>query len=570
MQKEKIGEGNEMLAGVTFQTGKELLGSFNPLQFNCRFLRSACVVGVLALLTAGTSTYAVAADGGPVSGGMVVAGIDPGQISTLNTQLTSVTSSLVLADVWADGLMTYDRNGGRIPRLAESWQPSADGLTYTFKIRSGVKWSDGQPFSAEDVVFTLMNFGKYNTYLAKLMPLIAEANAPDATTFVLKLKQPLTATLDMFDKEVFPLLPKHVYNRTNLLTNPANREPVGLGPFKFVSWETGRSITFKRNPNYWEKGKPHVDSVVFALIPDPQQRRNALARGEIDWMWLEAAQVPAMEAAAKGGKFRVVEIKTNAPEQAVVDFNMQRDPMKKLKVRQALFEAIDRARIVQDVYQGMANKSVNAIPAQFRSLHDPSIDYGKMYPYDPKKAGALLDEAGYPLKNGKRFSIELTYPGVPPYELVARAVQSQWAAIGVDVKMAGLDGQIWTDKVYKQHNFDTSIISLTGRTNPVLGVDRSFLCNQSSVPYSNPTGYCNSELDKLISEAAAAPIDKQKALYSKYAGIVARDINEIALTNARYFEAVSTKLKNIDAQFNVAFNTHPNWQEVWIPKDQQN
>ena len=144
-------------------------------------------------------------------GGMVVAGIDPGQISTLNTQLTSVTSSLVLADVWADGLMTYDRDGGRTPRLAESWQASPDGLTYTFKIRSGVKWSDGQPFSAEDVVFTLTNFGKYNTYLTKLMPLVAEASAPNATTFVLKLKQPLTATLDMFDKEVFPLLPKHIY-----------------------------------------------------------------------------------------------------------------------------------------------------------------------------------------------------------------------------------------------------------------------------------------------------------------------------------------------------------------------
>src|ERR1700743_2125658 len=89
-------------------------------------------------------------------------------------------------------------------------------------------------------------------------------------------------------------------------------------------------------------------------------------------------RVRAMQAAAKGGKFRVVEIKTNAPEQAVVDFNMQRDPMKKLKVRQALFEAIDRGRIAQDVYHGMANKSVNAIPAQFRRLLDPSFGYYKM------------------------------------------------------------------------------------------------------------------------------------------------------------------------------------------------
>jgi peptide/nickel transport system substrate-binding protein len=533
-------------------------------------IQAACAAGLSALLATGTVSDAAAADAGPVTGGTVVAGIDPGQLSTFNTQLTSVTSSLVVADVWADGLMTYDRDGNRIPRLAESWEVSSNGLTYTFKIRSGVKWSDGQPFSAEDVVFTLMNFGKYNTYLTKLMPLIAEAGAPDATTFVLKLKQPMTATLDLFDKEVFPLLPKHVYERTDLLTNPANRAPVGLGPFKFVSWETGRAITFTRNPNYWEKGKPHIDSVVFALIPDPQQRRNALARGEIDWMWVEPAQVPAAEAAAKGGGFRVIEIKTNAPERAVVDFNMRREPMMNLKVRQALFQAIDRDRVVQDVYQGMANKEVNAIPAQFRSLHDPSIDYNKIYPYDPKKAGALLDAAGYPLKNGQRFSIELTYPAVAPFEWVARVVQSEWTAIGVGVKMAGLDGQIWTDKVYKRHDFDASIISLTARTNPVLGIDRSYLCNQGSVPYANPTGYCNAELDKLIAQAAATPLDKQQAVYSKYAEIVARDINEITLTNARSFEAVSTKLKNIDAQFNVAFNTHPNWQEVWIPKELQN
>jgi peptide/nickel transport system substrate-binding protein len=534
-----------------------------------RLLGAGAAVGLSALLAAGTVSYAAAADGGPVAGGTVVAAID-GQMGTLNTQLTSQTSALVVADVWADGLMTYDRDGHRIPRLAESWEVSSNGLTYTLKIRSGVKWSDGQVFSAEDVVFTLMNFGKYNTYLTKLMPLIAEAGAPNATTFVLKLKQPMTATLDLFDKEVFPILPKHIYQQTDLITNPANRAPIGLGPFKFASWETGRAITFTRNPYYWEKGKPYIESVVFALIPDPQQRRNALARGEIDWMWLEAAQVAAAESGAKEGKYKVIEIKTNAPEQAVVDFNLRREPLKNLKVRQALFLAIDRDRVVQDVYQGMANKAVNAIPVQFRSLHDPSIDYNKMYPYDPKKAGALLDAAGYPLKDGKRFSIELTYPAAPPFEWVARVVQLEWAAIGVSVKMAGLDGQIWTDKVYKRHDFDASVISLTGRTNPVLGVDRSYLCNQGSVPYANPTGYCNPELDQIIAEAAAAPADKQKAVYSKYAEIVARDINQIALTNARSFEAVSTKLKHIDAQFNVAFNTHPNWQEVWIPKELQN
>jgi peptide/nickel transport system substrate-binding protein len=532
-------------------------------------MRGARGAALSALIAVGASAHAFAADDTPVDGGTIVAGIDPAAIATLNTQLTSLTSSLIMADVWADGLMTYDRDGKRIPRLAESWEISPDGLTYTFKIRSGVKWSDGKPFGADDVVFTLMNFGKYNTYLTKLMPLIAGAEAPDPTTFVVKLKQPMTATLDLFDKEVFPLMPKHVYEGTDLLTNPANRAPVGLGPFKFVSWDTGRAITFERNPNYWEKPKPHVDSVIFALIPDAQQAINALSRGEVDWVRLEPVKVPVAEAASKGGKFQVVEIKTNAPERAVVDFNMRKEPMKDLKVRQALFEAIDRDRVAQDAYQGLANKAVNAIPVQFRNLHDPSIDYNKLYPYDPKKAGELLDEAGYPLKDGKRFSIELTYIAKPPYDSVAKVVQSQWTAAGVDVKLVGLDPQIWIDKVYKKHDYDASIISLTGRTNPVLGIDRSYLCNDGNVPFANPTGYCNADLDKLIAEAAAAPLDKQKAAYSKYAEIVARDLNEITLTNARAFEAVSTRLKNVDAQFNVAFNTHPNWQEVWIPKDQQ-
>ena len=547
--------------------GRRSEGTDRPTLYRL-LLGAARAVGLSALIAAATLSYAAAEDA-PVNGGTVVAAIDPAAIATLNTQLTSLTSSLIVADVWADGLMTYDRDGNRVPRLAESWKISPDGLTYTFKLRSGVKWSDSKPFAAEDVVFTLMNFGKYNTYLTKLMPLIAGAEAPDPTTFIVKLKQPMTATLDLFDKEVFPIMPKHIYGGTDLLTNPANRAPVGLGPFKFVSWETGRAITFERNPYYWEKPKPHVDSVVFALIPDAQQRINALARGEVDWTRLEPVQVPVAQAAAKSGKFKVVEIKTNAPERAVVDFNMRREPMKNLKVRQALFEAIDRDRVAKDAYQGLANKAVNAIPVQFRNLHDPSIDYNKLYPYDPKKAGALLDEAGYPLKNGKRFNIELTYIAKPPFDSVAKVVQSQWTAIGIDVKLVGLDPQIWLDKVYKQHNYDASVISLTGRTNPVLGIDRSYLCNTGNVPFANPTGYCNPELDKIIAEAAAAPLDKQKAVYSKYAGIVARDINEITLTNARAFEAVSTRLKNIDAQYNVAFNTHPNWQEVWIPKDQQ-
>lgn len=522
-----------------------------------------------ALMTALLAYPAAAQDGQPETGGTVIAALNSTTIPTLNTQLTSSVPALFAADVWADGLMTYDNKGSRLPRLATKWETSADGRTYTFSLREGVKWSDGQPFTAEDVVFTLNSFGKFNTYLTKLIPLVEEASAPDAKTFVLKLKQPLTATLDLFDKEVFPLMPKHIYDGQDIPTHPANLAPVGLGPFKFDSWQSGQSITFVRNENYWEEGKPYLDSVIFALIPNPQQRLNALVGAEVDWFRPEVSQVKATQEQSKSGKFKVVQIVNNAPETAVVDFNLTREPLKNVKVRQALFHAIDRQRIVQDVYQGLAQPSKNAIPTQFKALHDTSVDYDKLYPFDAEQAGKILDEAGYPLKDGKRFSIELTVIAKAPYDAVAQVVQAQWSAIGIDVKLSALDQQIWTDKVYKQRDFDASVISLTGRTNPVLGVDRSFVCNEGSVPFANPTGYCNPEFDKVALEASAAPADEQMQHYKKYAEIVARDLNQIQLTNSQVFEAVSTKFKGLDAQFNFSFNTHPNWAEAWLPASEQ-
>lgn len=531
--------------------------------------RALARLAVAASVFAAALGVAHAQDGTPVRGGTVVAALPASTIPTLNTQMTSSTPALYAADVWADGLMTYDRDAKRLPRLATGWDISPDGKTYTFRLREGVKWSDGKPFTAADVVFTLEAFGKFNTYLTKLMPLVDSATAPDDKTFVLKLKQPLTATLDLFDKEVFPLMPKHVYEGQDVATHPANRAPVGLGPFKFEKWENGRSITFVRNPHYWQAPRPYLDAVIFVLIPNGQQRLNAMVGGEIGWFKPEGTQVTPTMDAAKKGNYRVVPIKTNAPETSVVDFNLRRPVLANVKVRQALFHAIDRQRIAQDVYQGMADTAKNAIPTQFVNLHDPSVNYDTLYPYDPKKAAALLDAAGYPLKDGKRFSLELTVVSVPPYESVAQIVKAQWSAIGVDVKLTALDGQLWVDKVYKQNDFDASIISLTGRSNPLLGVDRSFACNKGSVPYANPTGYCNEEFDKVAADAASAAPDRQKALYRRYAEIVARDLNQLQLTNVRVFEAVSNNFKNLDAQFNFAFNTHPNWAEAWLPKDKQ-
>ncbi|HEX5326348.1 MAG TPA: ABC transporter substrate-binding protein [Acetobacteraceae bacterium] len=521
-------------------------------------------VVLLACLALGAGP-ARADDATPKRGGEVVMTLDATGMAVLNTELTSLSPALYMADVWADGLMARDAKGNRVPHLASSWTISPDGKTYTFKLRQGVKWSDGQPFTSKDVAFTLTQFGKLNTYLSKLMPVVDSVTTPDDATVVVTLKKPVTAALDLFDKENFALMPEHIYAGTDIATNPANRKPVGLGPFKLDSWEPGRSLTFVRNPYYWDQPRPYLDRVLVALTPSPQQQLNAVIQGEADWMqFTDFSQVQQAQQASKNGRFKVVKITMNAPERSSLDFNLRRSPMSDVRVRRALFQATDRKRISADAYRGLAFPAVSAIPVQFTKLYDPSVNYETMYPYDPAAAGKQLDAAGFPLKDGKRFSLELTYISVSPFDAVAKSIAAQWQQVGVDVRLAGLDAQIWLHKVYQQHDFDVSLISLTGRSDPTLGVDRSFICNPAATPFTNPTGYCNPELDRIAAEASAAPEDQRRALYKQYEKIVARDLNEISLTNAPTFNAVSTRFANLDQQFNISFNEHPNWAEAWV------
>ncbi|MCX7365426.1 MAG: ABC transporter substrate-binding protein, partial [Alphaproteobacteria bacterium] len=172
----------------------------------------------------------------PKRGGTAVVGVSVAS-ATLNTQLTSAVTPLIIADIWASGLFKYDKTGAKKPQIASSWEISPDGKVYTFHLRPNLKWSDGKPFSSADVAFTLNAFAKYNTYPVKVLPNTDRAETPDANTFVVHLKEPQSAALEAFDKEIFPLMPKHVYDGTDIPTNAANRAPVGLGPFRFVKSE---------------------------------------------------------------------------------------------------------------------------------------------------------------------------------------------------------------------------------------------------------------------------------------------------------------------------------------------
>jgi peptide/nickel transport system substrate-binding protein len=523
---------------------------------------AACLAALAIGCAGGAHAQATPKRGGTAVIGVSVAG------ATLNTQLTSAVTPLIIADLWASGLFKYDKTGNKKPQIASSWEISKDGKVYTFHLRPNLKWSDGQPFSSEDVAFTLNSFAKYNTYLVKVLPNIDRVETPDANTFIVTLKEPQSSALEGFDKEVFPLMPKHVYDGTDIPTNAANRAPVGMGPYKFVSWEEGRGITFTRNEYYWDQPKPYLDSVVAVFIPNVQQQQNALYRGEIDVLRPALPQIGrTIEQAKAKNAFEVREIKVNAAERLSLDVNITRETLNKPLIRQALLTAIDRERISKDVYQGLAFPAMNAIPEQFTMLTDPSVDYNKQFAYDPAKAGKMLDEVGFPLKDGKRFTVDFTgavNADAFYAEPAAQIIAANWRAIGVDVKLSLLEGQLWTNKVFKDRNYDVSMVSLTARTDPLFGVDRSFLCNTTNVPYVNPTGYCNPDLDVIAAKAAAVPLDERRQWYKQYEEIIARDMPHLTLTNAKKFFAISSRFGGIDEEMDLAFNGNPDMASVWV------
>ena len=233
-----------------------------------------------------------------------------------------------------ESLLTYTTDLKPQPGLAKSWEAAPDGLSYTFHLQDNVKWHDGKPFSADDVVFSLSDMLPKTHARARVIlnKFVESMQAPDPKTVVVKLKSPFPAFMLMFEPGFAPIMPKHIYAGTDYMTNPANQKPVGTGPFMFKEWKRGEYIKLARNPDYWKPGKPYLDELVFNVIPDAASRAVAFERGSVDVL--------------RGGDVDNVDISACAPcprwntpppagemfsPQAYLIFNMRKPPFDNLR-----------------------------------------------------------------------------------------------------------------------------------------------------------------------------------------------------------------------------------------------
>lgn len=467
----------------------------------------------------------------------------PVLVSFANTAGTSVTvSSKVL-----EGLLEYTHDLTPKPQLATSWTVSPDGLEYTFKLREGVKWHDGKPFVAADAAFSILLAKRYHPRGTATFAHLSAAEAVNAHTLRLKLAKPAPYLLLALAAGETPILPSHRYDADSAVQNPLNAAPIGTGPFRFKQWERGSHIIYERNTDYWQAGKPHIQTLIFRVIPDIAARLNGFQNGSIDLG--EGSPIPLSEV-PNLGKYPQLATSTVGYEDnatiAMLEFNLEREVFQKPQVRQAIAHALSREQIRKIAFYGYAIPTVAPVSKlSFPRFH---LDAADPYPYDVEKANALLDAAGYPRKGGgNRFELSLhANPFNEGFKRTAHYVRSALARVGIHVTVREQDPGSYVRSVYTEREFDFTVSGVSTMFDPTVGLQRIYWSNSFNpkVPWSNANKYRNPEVDRLL-EAAAIETDpaKRADYFKKFQAIVIQEIPTIALVQ---LQSVTVFKKRVD------------------------
>lgn len=489
------------------------------------------VLAMVAVACGGDDNEPARGPGGeqPKYGGTLVVATagDPGALNPAIT--TSGITHPVTGQIF-NGLVRLNREFTPQPDLAKSWDVSSDRRTYTFRLQEGVQWHDGRPFSSDDVKFSfeqvLVKFSQRTG--AALGPILDSIDNPNPNTVVFRLKQPYAPLLELLDEDNGPILPKHLYEGTDPFTNPANARPVGTGPFKFESALPGDRITLVRNPNYFKKGQPYLDRIVFRIIAAPPQSLQALQAGEADLILFPIP--PLVEQLRKLSGVVVTESGREGFARVIrLIPNLRRKPFDDVRVRQAMAYAIDREFIARTVYAGLFQPATGPIS---RGLTWAYTDDVRKFPRDLEKAKALLDEAGLrPGPDGVRLRASFIFD--QGFAAAADLLKQQLGEAGIAVDQQLMDFNGWVKKLYIDWDFELGYSQLTDPPDPDFAAKSIFTCaNIVKVPFVNGGGYCNPKVDDLFARAGAeTDRDRRAKLYREVQQVIVEDQPQIFLVD---------------------------------------
>ncbi len=528
---------------------------------NFRPTRRAALAGVSALALVGHRAAAQAKE--PKKGGTLTF-IQNSEPQTLVSLTTTATPALTVSGKVTEGLLEYDYDINPRPLLATEWSISPDGKTYTFKLRPNVKFHDGKPFTSADVAYSIQLLKTVHPRGRNTFANVTEVKTPDPLTAILVLSKPAPYLIKALTAAEAPMVPRHIYEGTNTLANPNGNAPIGTGPYKFKEWVRGSHILYERNPDYWQQGLPLIDRFVFKILPDTGARSIAFENGSGDIGYRTPVALSDLERLKKLPNL-VFETDGTSYSYNVssLQFNLDSQYFKHLKVRQAIAHSIDRALLVKTVCYGYGTVCFSPIAPGLKEFHDPAPS---PYALDLKKAEQLLDEAGFPRGANKvRFKVPLDYnPIGDESRRAAEFMRAALSRIGVAVDVRAADASAFVKRIYTDRDFDFTYNGHSNLFDPTVGVQRIYWSKnfKKGVPFSNGSNYHNPKVDELL-EGAAVEIDpaKRKAMFFEFQKIVGEELPDISLFSPLY---LTIKNKRVHDDSLTADGVEANMAHVWL------
>jgi peptide/nickel transport system substrate-binding protein len=540
---------------------------------------------------AATPAAGAAAAGGKRGGGGTLKMLLWQAPTILNPHLATGTKDIVASRIVLEPLFTVDGKGAVAPILAAELPSKAngglgeDGKTVTFKLKKDVKWSDGQPFTSEDVVFTYQYLINKETAATSIGPYLEvdKVDAVDPLTVKVTFKNPTPAWYTIFTGGNGWILPKHVLKDAvggNAKNAPFNQKPIGTGPYTVEDFKPGDLVVYKINPNYRDPAKPFFDQVQLKGGGDAvSAARAVLQTGEYDYSWNLQVEWPVLQDIEKGGKGTIVTAPGSGVEQ--VHYNLT-DPNKEVdseksslkaphpfladqKVREAMTLAIDRETMAKQLYGGAGDPSLNLLttPTDYMSKNTK-------YEFNLQKANQLLDEAGYKkgadgirvTKDGAKMKVTFATSINTLRQKEQALIKDGWQKIGIETELKSVDAGVYfggdvgqTDNI-NHFYWDTMMYTATfGSPFPIDYMKawysgdpaRDVAQKSNGWQGTNRTRWINKDYNALWEQAAKETDPaKSKEIFIKMNDLVINSFTAVPLIERRFVSATSKALKGLN------------------------
>ncbi|MEU3934268.1 ABC transporter substrate-binding protein [Streptomyces sp. NPDC029044] len=525
-----------------------------------RRIRGAAVTAALAAAVTACSAPSGAGSGDGKSGGSVVLGVasEPDTLSPLLGYGKDGNSKIF------DGLLARDADLKLKPALAAAMPKVSDGgRTYTFTLRKGVEFSDGEPLTAADVVYTyrtVLDPKTNNTFKSELDAVKkVEASGDDKVVFTLEYPYAPFAA-----RTVLPVVPEHVAGRQDPNTGSFNTKPVGTGPYVLTKWSKGEKLTFKANPRYWG-GEPKVKSFTMAVIGDDNVRATRLRSGDLDG----AVLPPNLAATFKGDDAKRT-YEARSYDFRAVTLPTANEVTGDRAIRRALDAAVDREAMVDKILDGAGRPAYGPLP-----VDDPAFTDDIERTQDLGKAGKILDEAGWKpgeggirTRDGQRAAFTLLYPSGD------KVRQDHALAYASDAKKAGIEVKVEsaTWEVIEPRMKDDAVLAGFGSTgDPDFGLYTLLHSSLAGDGFNNMARYDNPAVDRALDNGRRSQDPAERtAAYEKLQRALVQDPGYTFLTHIDHLYVLADRWENLNTQLEPhehGFASGPWWNiEDWQPK----